>query len=150
MSHRSRARIPFAVLLAAVAACDAEPPNAPSFLADRTVITAAAPGGPLLLLTPDERRLFNRGRVVFQTDFTPQTGLGPLFNNTSCSQCHEAPVVGGVGEEVETHATAFHSGVCDDLSRYGGRGVRENAAAARPAPPRARNESGGRGGTAPP
>src|SRR2546426_11531406 len=117
MSHRSRARIPFAVLLAAVAACDAEPPNAPSFLADRTVITAAAPGGPLLLLTPDERRLFNRGRVVFQTDFTPQTGLGPLFNNTSCSQCHEGAVVGGVGGDVGTHATAFHRGACEGLKR---------------------------------
>src|SRR5438445_5482696 len=126
MSLRGRALIPFAVLLSLVAACDAEPPNAPSFLADRTVVTAAPLGGPLLLLTADERRLFNRGKVVFQTDFTPRTGLGPFFNNTSCSQCHEAPVVGGVGEELETHATAFHSGVCDELSRYGGAGFEDS------------------------
>jgi len=57
---------------------------------------------------------------MFQTTFTPATGLGPLFNARSCAECHEDPVVGGVGDEVETHATAYHGGVCDDLGRIGG------------------------------
>src|SRR5207237_4245882 len=56
----------------------------------------------------------------FQTGFTPATGLGPLFNGSSGAECHENPVVGGVGDEVETHATAYVGGVCDDLSRDGG------------------------------
>ncbi|MER8762295.1 di-heme oxidoredictase family protein [Mesorhizobium sp. M0968] len=32
-----------------------------------------------------------RGRELFQTDFTPRTGLGPLFNATSCLSCHPGP-----------------------------------------------------------
>src|SRR5207245_1052796 len=77
-------------------------------------------GGPLSLLTPRQRLLFERGRAEFQAVFTPATGLGPLFNNVSCGSCHEAPVVGGVGEEVETHQSAFNGSTCDDLSAIGG------------------------------
>ncbi|MCV3205199.1 hypothetical protein OHD62_08490 [Mesorhizobium sp. YC-39] len=32
-----------------------------------------------------------RGKQLFQTDFTPQTGLGPWFNATSCLACHPGP-----------------------------------------------------------
>ncbi|CCV08038.1 hypothetical protein MESS2_70010 [Mesorhizobium metallidurans STM 2683] len=32
-----------------------------------------------------------RGRQLFQSDFTLQTGLGPLFNATSCVACHPGP-----------------------------------------------------------
>src|SRR2546425_9972815 len=70
------------------------------------------------------------GRVVFTTVFTPQTGLGPLFNSVGCANCHEQPVVGGSGsnapaeggEDVELPATAFHgAGVpCDNLASVGG------------------------------
>ncbi|MGX9117410.1 hypothetical protein ACWTU6_12110 [Mesorhizobium sp. BHbsci] len=31
------------------------------------------------------------GKQLFQTDFTPQMGLGPLFNATSCVACHPGP-----------------------------------------------------------
>src|SRR3989441_4205468 len=41
--------------------------------------------------------------------------LGPLFNSTSCGECHEDPAKGGRGDEVELHATAFKGGVCDPL-----------------------------------
>jgi CxxC motif-containing protein (DUF1111 family) len=77
-------------------------------------------GGPLPLLTPVEQQRFNRGRVVFQTVFTPATGLGPTFNDVGCAACHQSPVVGGTGEDIETHATAFHTGGCDDLEAQGG------------------------------
>lgn len=33
----------------------------------------------------------NSGKKIFQTEFTPQTGLGPLFNARSCSSCHPGP-----------------------------------------------------------
>ncbi|CCV12109.1 di-heme oxidoredictase family protein [Mesorhizobium sp. STM 4661] len=32
-----------------------------------------------------------RGKQLFQTDFTPRAGLGPLFNATSCVACHPGP-----------------------------------------------------------
>ncbi|WP_292480460.1 di-heme oxidoredictase family protein [Mesorhizobium sp.] len=38
-----------------------------------------------------DANLAARGKQVFQTDFTPQTGLGPLFNATSCVACHPGP-----------------------------------------------------------
>jgi len=79
------------------------------------------PGEPLRGLTRAERDRFARGRAVFGREFTEETGLGPLFNAVSCGECHEEPVPGGVGDEVEVHATALlQDGTCDALSRLGG------------------------------
>lgn len=39
---------------------------------------------------------FARGRALFSTTFTPQTGLGPTYNSTSCVACH--PHEGGEGD----------------------------------------------------
>src|SRR5213594_1954169 len=115
---RLHTRSLLAALVVAVAAC--EEPAAPS-PADEPVFAAGdGVGLPLPLSTGEERLLFAQGKVVFQTVFTPATGLGPLFNANSCAECHEDPVVGGVGDELETHATAYHGGVCDDLGRIGG------------------------------
>jgi CxxC motif-containing protein (DUF1111 family) len=66
------------------------------------------PGEPLPGLKRSERARFDRGKGVFAREFTPETGLGPLFNSTSCAECHEDPATGGSGDEVEIHATAFH------------------------------------------
>jgi CxxC motif-containing protein (DUF1111 family) len=117
--------------LIGVAACEhpaptaATPPAAsqPDSLAlSRTLAAAVLQplGGPLPFLTAAELQRFNRGNVVFQTVFTPATGLGPTFNDVGCAACHQSPVVGGTGEDIETHATAFHNGVCDDLEAQGG------------------------------
>src|SRR5437870_5062410 len=68
-----------------------------------------------------ERRRFARGKVVFDRVFTPEKGLGPLFNSTACGECHEKPTAGGRGDEVEVHATALKKGgVCDPLVEEGG------------------------------
>jgi len=79
-----------------------------------------SPGDALGGLGPDQLDRFARGKVVFDSVFTPATGLGPLFNSSSCRECHEAPAPGGRGDEVEVHATAFRSGVCDPLVQEGG------------------------------
>jgi len=114
MSHRSRFSI---LLFTIVTACEplASPRTGPED--DRG---ARALGGPLPLLSASQQHGFRQGSVLFQTTFTPATGLGPLFNARSCAECHEDPLVGGVGDEVETHAAAYHAGVCDDLGRVGG------------------------------
>src|SRR5438309_10021571 len=93
-----------------------------------------APGDPVWGLTGAQRNLFGRGRLVFNREFTPETGLGPLFNSTSCAECHEDPLVGGRGDEIEVHATAYDAagGVCDDLARQAGPG------SSRRGPPRLR------------
>jgi CxxC motif-containing protein (DUF1111 family) len=37
------------------------------------------------------------GAELFSMEFTPEQGLGPLFNERACSSCHLEPRVGGVG-----------------------------------------------------
>ena len=98
----------------------------PRFLAVAFLIMVAAgckpvqPGDPIKGLSGAERDRFDRGKVVFDSEFTPRTGLGPLFNSTACGECHEDPAKGGRGDEVEVHATAFRGGVCDPLVQEGG------------------------------
>jgi hypothetical protein len=38
-----------------------------------------------------------QGAKLFRTDFSPEQGLGPLFNRRSCVQCHISPTAGGMG-----------------------------------------------------
>lgn len=97
-----------ALLLASVAACP----------------RPLRPGDPIAGLSRAERERFIRGRAVFDSVFTPATGLGPLFNSTACGECHEDPAAGGAGDEVEVHASAFHTDgpvpFCDPLVAQGG------------------------------
>src|SRR5437867_7831279 len=116
------------------------------------------PGDPLPGLQRSERARFDRGKEVFKREFTPETGLGPLFNSTSCSECHEEPATGGSGDEVEVHATAFlirspggggrggPAPACDPLTDQGGPVVQQHVTPAlhdalgidaEPVPPRA-------------
>jgi len=121
--HPSRVRSLWlvAIPLTCLAACDAPPSTGPAPRGSATLSSPAPePGAPLPGLTLAQRAVFERGRGVFQTEFTPETGLGPLFNNNACSQCHEDPAIGGIGEEVERHATAFRAPACDDLAPHGG------------------------------
>jgi CxxC motif-containing protein (DUF1111 family) len=82
------------------------------------------PGDPVRGLSAAERARFDSGRVVFESTFTAAVGLGPLFNASGCAECHEEPVVGGVGDEVERHAAVFHPErtgfACDQLPDQGG------------------------------
>ncbi len=82
------------------------------------------PGDPLPGLSAAERAQFDSGRGVFDSTFTPQVGLGPLFNASRCGECHEDPVTGANGDEVEHHATVFHperaGAMCDELADKGG------------------------------
>jgi len=128
----------FAVLVAA--ACrDDSPTAAPAdpgpLPATPEFINAAMVGSALGRLNTQQLALFDAGRAVFETEFTAETGLGPLFNAVGCGNCHEVPVVGGGGgndeeeggEDVEIHATAFHGAGarCDDLAAIGGQVIQK-------------------------
>ena len=142
MLHANQRTLLLATLIG-VAACDRNAPTAlppgpapgvsgptPEF----TVVPASL-GTALRNLDAGRLRQFEAGRVVFATVFTPETGLGPLFNAVSCASCHEAPVVGGGGsndpaegdEDIELHATAFHGAGarCDDLAAVGGQVIQK-------------------------
>jgi len=43
---------------------------------------------PLEGLTAAELAAFARGDAAFEQEFTAETGLGPIFNNTACVACH--------------------------------------------------------------
>src|SRR5256884_9317375 len=100
------------MLLAFVTACEQPSPAGPASGGDQAPaetnpaafdVATSEPGDPLPFLTLNQRALFERGRGMFETEFTPETGLGPLFNTNPCSQCHEGPVTGGTAQAGETH-----------------------------------------------
>src|ERR1700739_1342783 len=88
------------------AACSQDAPTATTAAesdidANRVPEVNPAPlGGSLFPLNADDRSQFLRGSIVFNTVFTPATGLGPLFNARSCAACHNRPVVGGSGTPI--------------------------------------------------
>ena len=98
-----------------------------------TVPIVVNPGDPVAGLTQKQFEHFTRGRGVFEREFNPLTGLGPLFNSVSCRECHEAPVTGGSGaneqggDDIETHASRFINGFCDELEAEGGPVFRHQA-----------------------
>lgn len=55
------------------------------------------------LLTVDSN-LAQRGALAFHQIFTPQQGLGPLFNANSCVACHSQPTSGGTSTQEEHFA----------------------------------------------
>lgn len=59
-------------------------------------------GEPVRGLSPAELNDFAEGRIEFDTLLTAEQGLGPIFNDTSCAQCHSSPVSGGFGNRVVT------------------------------------------------
>ena len=88
---------------------------------------APDPGDPIAGLSKSERDRFERGRIEFEKVFTAESGLGPLFNAESCAECHESPVVGGPGDEVEIHVGALAADFCDPLVHEGGPVVQQRA-----------------------
>jgi len=95
---------------------------------DAVTVAGTAPGQPLPGLSGRELQLFNRGEAVFVTEFTPATGLGPLFNSTSCVACHNNPGLGGYGDSVEVHMSDYHPGAaCNALGLAGGPVVQQHA-----------------------
>jgi CxxC motif-containing protein (DUF1111 family) len=99
-------------------ACDA--PAGTGNLVDRAMPVGAELGGSVHLLNAPQRARFALGAARFDSVYTPETGLGPLYNGTSCVQCHHDPKPGGSGAQVGVPATAFRGGVCDELTAVGG------------------------------
>lgn len=91
-------------------------------------IATTTPGTALPGLSPRQVQLFGQGLAVFATEFSPTTGLGPLFNSSSCAQCHNDPALGGYGDSAEVHVTAYHRGAaCRLLDQNGGPVVQQHA-----------------------
>lgn len=70
------------------------------------------PGLPMPGLTETQLASFASGKVLFDHDFTPEEGIGPLFNSTSCKSCHIDGGSGGSGGIFEGRV-----GVVDDKTQ---------------------------------
>ena len=65
---------------------------------------AVSPGDALPGVTPVEFSAFRVGLDDFTEVQTPESGLGPAFNGTSCAGCHNVPAIGGGGLFLQTRA----------------------------------------------
>ena len=54
------------------------------------VVLAAAGVVVVVAPTGDPAVDATRGRELFEAKFTPEQGLGPLFNDQSCAGCHSS------------------------------------------------------------
>ncbi len=72
-----------------------------------------APGSPLAGVTAEEFERFRIGLEDFTEVETASDGLGPAFNATGCSACHNIPAIGGTGVITEVRA-----GYRDEAGRF--------------------------------
>ena len=87
-----------------------------------------SPGDPLPGLSPELLALFERGKERFEHEFTPEEGLGPIYNERACQTCHGglgAPAGGpdpnGVGSEFDViHFGYDNNGMFDPMRELGG------------------------------
>ena len=84
---------------------------------------SAAPdfGQPLAGLPGDLLDRFNAGKSEFETVETVDDGIGPVFNDVSCANCHNVGATGGGSAILETRfGTTGSDGKFDPLSQFGG------------------------------
>jgi CxxC motif-containing protein (DUF1111 family) len=79
-------------------------------------ITAVA-GDPLPGITAAD---FAAARGAFVTVEGLDDGLGPIFNEKACGNCHTQGSIGGAGVQIERRFGRFVNGVFDSLSNKGG------------------------------
>ncbi|MEP6756907.1 MAG: di-heme oxidoredictase family protein [Chthonomonadales bacterium] len=84
-----------------------------------TILGQALPG-----LTDIELSAFKDGLKSFVTTEVRADGLGPVFNGTSCAECHKAGAIGGAGLDVSiarvTRIGSMGNGGYSDLEQFGG------------------------------
>ena len=101
-------------VLVAVTACDfllTGPPD------DADLMDAPFPG-----LTTEELAAFARGDAQFEQRFSPTTGLGPIFNQAACADCHS-----GDGRGRPEQALTRISIGSDLVTRLGGPQIQDRA-----------------------
>jgi CxxC motif-containing protein (DUF1111 family) len=63
---------------------------------------------------------FAADRAAFTSTETVQDGLGPIFNERSCGQCHNNTATGGAGQQIERRYGTLTNGVFNGLGATGG------------------------------
>jgi CxxC motif-containing protein (DUF1111 family) len=63
---------------------------------------------------------FAAAKANFGQTETQQDGLGPIFNERSCSACHANGAIGGAGQNIERRYGTLTNGVFNGLANTGG------------------------------
>lgn len=63
---------------------------------------------------------FAAARTNFLAVEGPEDGLGPIFNERACGNCHSTGAVGGAGENIERRYGTFVNGAFSSLAQFGG------------------------------
>jgi CxxC motif-containing protein (DUF1111 family) len=71
-------------------------------------------------LSAEQLLAFEDGREEFESVETPEGGLGPIFNHTSCAACHTAGGTGGASAQSVTRFGRLVNGVFDAMEEQGG------------------------------
>lgn len=107
------------IALVSLAACQTEFTDS-AFDGGIEAVPARVLGQPLAGLTADEDARFEAGKNEFQDVETIQEGLGPVFNEASCSICHANPL-GGTNGRLETRFGRLTAdGAFDPMTSVGG------------------------------
>jgi CxxC motif-containing protein (DUF1111 family) len=77
-------------------------------------------GDPLPGLTGEQQARFEAGKREFSTEEEATEGLGPVFNDTSCANCHTSPAVGGGSAVLETRFGRTDGQAFDPMTEFGG------------------------------
>jgi CxxC motif-containing protein (DUF1111 family) len=93
------------------------------------IVVKPAPdfGDPLAGLTPAQLADFAEGRAAFTESDTPDSGLGPIFNDVSCVACHATPAIGGASKTLETRFGRVVNGQFDPMIDAGGSLLQKSA-----------------------
>jgi CxxC motif-containing protein (DUF1111 family) len=85
--------------------------------ADQEVTAAAAAGDALPGISAMD---FAAARTAFQTVEGLDDGLGPIFNEKACGNCHTQGAIGGAGVQIERRFGRFDNGIFNSLANEGG------------------------------
>jgi CxxC motif-containing protein (DUF1111 family) len=64
--------------------------------------------------------LLAEARAAFAANEAIQDGLGPIFNERACGNCHQEGALGGAGPNTERRFGRFVNGIFDPLASLGG------------------------------
>ena len=78
-------------------------------------------------LTPAETTNFTVGDAAFSKVETVASGLGPIYNNSSCANCHNFPTAAGSGTATVTRFGLNTNGVFNPLTSLGGSLLQDNS-----------------------
>jgi CxxC motif-containing protein (DUF1111 family) len=82
-------------------------------------------GDPLPGLPRELLARFQAGKKAFETAIDIPGGLGPVFNDTSCVNCHDQAATGGGSDRLETRFGLVTNGVFNPLTALGGQLIQE-------------------------